>query len=122
MARHYLSEARDTPRLFGIQSERTPWLVGWRRESPEQLKQIWERFLSQLSQSTNVNDRLDGLLLRLYSVDNEPARKAVEQQIRESLWTARQALVKDRFTYAIATQLLYAAGGSDEAFWFKLLG
>jgi hypothetical protein len=120
MARHYLSEARDTPRLFGIQSERTPWLVGWRRESPEQLKQIWERFLSQLSQSTNVNDRLDGLLLRLYSVD-ELARKAVEQQIRESLWTARQALVEDRFTYAIAVQLLYAAGGSDEAFWFKLL-
>jgi hypothetical protein len=121
MARHYLSEARDTPRLFGIQAERTPWLVGWRRESPEQLNEIWERFLSQLSQSTKVTDRLDGLLFRLYSADDEPARKAVEQQIRESLWTARKALVEDTFTYAIAVQLLYAAGGNDEAFWFKLL-
>jgi hypothetical protein len=119
--RHYLTEARDTPRLFGIQAERTPWLVGWRQESPETLNQFWQGFLDQMSQSTNVNDRLDGLLFRLYSVDNQASREAIDNQIREALWNARQSIANDTFTYAIAIQLLYAIGGPDEAFRFKLL-
>ncbi len=121
--RHYLAEARDKPQLFGIHdlSQRTPWLVNWGHYSPQALKQVWEAFLNELSGSGNVNDRLDALLLRLYCVDDEAARDLIKKQIRESIWEQRQAIANDKFTYAIAMQLLYAIGGNDEAFRFKLL-
>jgi hypothetical protein len=121
--RHYLGEARDKPRLFGTgdSAQRTPWLVSWRGESPESLRQMWEAFLEELSRSESANDQMDGLFLRLYSVEDPVARAGIEDQIRNAVWQNREAVVSDTFTYAIAVQLLCALPGAGEEFRFKLL-
>jgi hypothetical protein len=121
-ARHYLTLARDKPTLFDAYdlSQRTPWLLNWKHYSQEDLAQVWNAFLDELSRSDKVSDRLDALLLRLSSVDNDPARNALVNQIQQSILSEHMAVGTDKFTYAIVVELLYAIEGEEE-FRFKLL-